>query len=187
MITKIGVQGDKGSTNERASFIFIEKHRIKNPEIIYLISTENVLKALKNGDIDYGTFAYRSTKGLIKETKEAIKRYEYKKIDEIKLDLDHALLSRKKINLNKTVNIYSYPQALGEHESFLRKHFKDVNLISELDTALSALKLRDNKYPENSMVIAPISCAKLYNLDVYMEDLPTNQGYITTLYLVKAD
>jgi hypothetical protein len=42
-----------------------------------------------------------------------------------------------------------------------------------------------HKYPENSIIIAPIECAILYGLNIYLDDLPTNKGYITTIFLVK--
>lgn len=183
---KIGIQGDIGSTNERACYFFAQKHGWKNFEIKYLITTENVLRALEKGEIDYGTFAYRSTKGgLIRETKEAVKKYKYKKIDEAKFQLDHALLKNSKIDKRKSVKIYSHPQALKVHKPFLVKEFPKLELIEEVDTAIAAKKLKEDEYPPNSLIIAPKSCADIYGLDFYVSDLPTNRGYITTIYLAQ--
>ncbi|MFA6171000.1 MAG: prephenate dehydratase domain-containing protein [Patescibacteria group bacterium] len=181
----IGIQGESGSTNERAAKIFAEKHGWKNYEIKYLISTENVLKALDGGEVDFGTFAWESRAGLVDETQAAIKKYNYEKVGEEKLQLDHALLSVSEIDKNKTVNIYSHPQALKEHAAFLKKEFPKLNLVKEADTGLAAKNLSEGKYPNNSLAISSIVCAELYGLDTYLKDLPSNKGYFVVIYLVK--
>lgn len=182
----IGIQGDIGSTNERACNFFARKYGWKDFEINYLISTEKVLSALKKDEINYGTFAWESSRGgLVSETQEAIKKYNFQKIDEEKFQLDHAILHNSKIDKSKSVQIYSHPQALKEHKPFLIKEFQNPKLIEEVDTAIAAKKLQNNEYPSNSVIIAPISCANIYDLDIYLSDLPTNNGYITTIYLVQ--
>lgn len=166
--------------------IFAKKLKLKNYEIKYLIKTRDVLKALNKGEIDYGTFAWKSSRsGLVQETMEAIKKYSFQKIDEKKLKNDHALLCLSNIDKNQTVNIFSHPQALKKHGTFLKKEFKKLELINEIDTAVAAKKLSNKKYPKNSLVIAPAICAKIYNLKIYLETLPTNKNYTTTIYLVK--
>ncbi|MBI5413829.1 hypothetical protein HZA42_05810 [Candidatus Peregrinibacteria bacterium] len=183
---KIGIQGGEGSTNERACLFFAEKHGFQDFEIKYLITTEAVLRALNNGEIDYGTFAWKSSNcGLVEETQLAIKKYKYAKIDEQEFQLDHALLCNSKINPNKLIRIFSHPQALKQHGTLLRKEFKNVKLVPEIDTAIAAEKMHQGEYPENSLVIAPTSCAKIYRLKVYIKDIPTNRGYLTKIYLVK--
>ncbi len=182
----IGIQGGPGSTNERACLFFAKKYGWDNFEIKYLISTENVLSALNNKEIDYGTFAWGSSRaGLVEETQEAIKKYSYHKIDEESFELNHALFQKSPIDKSYPVKIYSHQQALKEHKPFLEKEFTNPELIEEVDTGLAAKKLSDNQYPRNSLAIAPITCRDIYNLQVYMEDLPTNRGYLTTIYLVK--
>lgn len=186
MKLKVGIQGDKCSTNERAFYKFAEKHHWKSFDIEYCISTERVLYALENNKIDYGIFAWESSRsGLVQETQEAIKRHNYIKIDEEKIQLDHALLCKSKINRRELVYIFSHDQALKEHRSFLEKEFPLLTLIKEDDTAIAAKKLQKNEYPRNSLIIAPIGCSNIYGLEIFMEYLPRNEGYETTFYLVK--
>lgn len=181
----IGIQGDKGSSNERACKEFCKKRNIQDYEIKYLISTENVLKELNQGKIDYGTFAIKSSKGMVKETQEAIKKYHFKKIDEINLEIDHALLSIKKLNREQYHQIISHPQALKEHEGYIKKHYPNAKFVKAEDTALAARKLKEGKYDDKTLIIAPKACAKIYDLKVIEDNLHTNKGYITTFYLVK--
>ena len=183
---RIGIQGGKGSTNERACRFFAEKHGWNDIKIIYLVTTENVLRALHDGAVDYGTFAWRSSrKGLVAETQEALQHHTCKKIDEVVLPLNHALLGST-IDTRKTVHIFSHPQALAEHDTFLKDRFPLLKTHKEIDTALAAEKLSLHGYPKNSLVIAPLECAELYRLDIFLADLPENVGYETTLHLVTA-
>ncbi len=182
----IGVQGDIGSTNERAARFFANQYQWTDIEIRYLISTENVLKALEAGEIDYGTFAWSSSRGgLVEETQAAIAHYQYTKVDEHAFQLDHALLTNQSINPNQLVRVYSHFQALKEHRPYLEQAFTQLELVKEIDTAIAAKKMSQGMYPENSLIIAPVSCAALYQLKIYQSDLPTNNGYLTTIYLVK--
>lgn len=186
MNIQIGIQGSRGSTTERACKFFTEQRSIIHYEIRYLISTENVLKALHKHEIDYGVFAWESSRaGLVQETQEAIKKYMFTIIAEHDFQIDHALLTNAQIDKSRMVYVYSHPQALKEHYNFLISAFTKVEFVDEVDTALAAKRLSENKYPKNSLVIAPIGCSKIYDLDVYHDNLPSNQGYFTKIYFVK--
>lgn len=182
----IGIQWDIWSTNEKACNEFAKKYSWKNIDIKYLISTENVLNALKNKEIDYWTFAWKSSHAwFVEETQKIISQYNYKKVDEKVFFPDHVLFSNNNINLNKNINIYSHKQALLEHKSFLDEKFKNVTYIEEVDTAIAAKNLSEWKYKDNTLVIAPAWCRDIYGLNIYLSDLPTNKWYFTTIYLVK--
>lgn len=183
---RIGIQGGKGSMNEEAVRAFAEKRGWKDVYIHYLITTERVLCALEDGKIDYGVFAWKSSRaGIVKESALAIEKFSFIKEDEVTLQINHALLSFGKIDEAKKINIYSHPQALKEHGSFLLSRFPSAKLIEEKDTALSAEKLSKGEYPENSLVIAPVGCAVEYGLSIYESNLPTNEGYETSFFLVR--
>jgi len=182
----IGIQGDKGSSNERACMKFCKRNIIKDYKIRYLISTENVLKELNKEKINLGIFAVKSSrKGVVKETEKAIKKHSFEKIDEIKLGMDHVLLGIKKIDRNEYKKIVSHPQALQEHRKYLIKEYPQAKLIEAVDTALPARKLKEGKYDDKTLIIASKSCSKIYGLKIIEDNLPTNKGYVTTFYLVK--
>jgi len=182
----IGIQGSKGSSNERACIEFCKKRNIWDYKIKYLITTENVLKELNQGKVDYGTFAIKSSRGgLVKETQKAIKKYPFKKIDEIDLKLDHVLLGIKQLSKTEYNQVVSHPQALKEHKEYIMKNYPNLKLIEADDTALSARKLKERKYGSKTLVIAPKACAKIYGLKIIEENLLANKEYFTTFYLVK--
>lgn len=182
---KIGIQGESGSTNERAAKHFAEKFKWQDFEICPLRSTENVLTALHEGTVDYGTFAWESSRaGLVAETQKAAQKYSFHRIDEVCLEIDHALLSNGLIDRTKTIRVFSHPQAIKEHRKSLEELFQDVEFKEEADTAYAAVCLKAGQYPENSVVIAPRGCARLYGLNLEIEYLPANKGYWTKILLV---
>ena len=182
----IGIQCGKGSVNERACNEFCRKRNISDYQIKYLISTENVLRELNQGKIDWGIFALKSSRaGLVKETQEAIKKYPFKKIDEINLDIDHAILGIRKLNNGQYRQIISPPHALMEHEKYIRKQYPNARFIKTKDTALAAERLKKGKYDSKTLIISPKTSAEIYQLKVIEDNLPTNKGYCTTFYLVK--
>jgi prephenate dehydratase len=186
MATKIGIQGEFGSTNERAAKLFIEKHQVKDAEIVPLRTTKNVLEAINKGQVEYGTFAWESSGGgLVEETQAATKKYSYVKVDELSIQPQHVLFSPESIDKNSPVSVYSHPQALKEHRPFLQDFFPNCTLHEEEDTALAASRLSKGEYPRNSIAIADKSCAALFELQVIDVELPANKNYWTIIYLVK--
>lgn len=182
----IGIQCSKGSANERACNEFCRKRNISDYKIKYLISTENVLRALYQGKINLGVFAVKSSRaGSVKETQKAIKKFPFKKIDEIDLKINHAFLGIKRLNKEQYHQIISPPHALMEHEKYIRKQYPNAKFIKEKDTALAARKLKEGKYDSKTLIISPKESAEVYQLKVIEDNLPTNKGYFTTFYLVK--
>ena len=73
---KIGIQGGRGSFSEEAAKIFSNNHGINNYEIIYLISSDMVLKNVELQTADYGVFAMENAQGgVVIESIEALAKY----------------------------------------------------------------------------------------------------------------
>lgn len=182
----IGIQCGRGSANERACTDFCRKRNISDFHIKYLISTGKVLRELNQDKIGLGVFAVKSSRaGLVKETQQAIKKYPFKKIDEMDLEMDHAFLGIKKLNKKQYRQIISPPHALMEHEKYIREQYPNAEFIKAKDTALATRKLKEGKYDYRTLIISPKSSAKLHQLKIIEDNLPANKGYFTTFYLVK--
>ncbi len=188
MKLNIGLQGNLGSSNHRAAIQFAKRHGWRDYQLVSLTTTKNVLQELKNNSIDYGTFAWESTKGMVLETQEAIKEYSYQKVDELRLEINHALLINTSVSFNPNlpVEVVSHPQALISHREFIQNYFNEVEFREEIDTAYAAERLSLGCYKPNSVVIAPIESAEIYALEIFMESLPSNEGLWTIIYLVKS-
>ena len=74
----IGIQGGKGSFNEQAITYYTERENIRDFELVYLYTSENVLQALDKGEIDFGQFAIEnSVGGLVSESIHAMAKYKF--------------------------------------------------------------------------------------------------------------
>ncbi|MBW1973718.1 MAG: hypothetical protein JRI44_12905 [Deltaproteobacteria bacterium] len=182
----IGIQGIKGSSCEKAAEIFAKRNNLIPFKKLFLITTYNVFKALKEKRINYGTFAYSSKAGMVEETQKAINNFDFEKIDELKLEIEHAIFGISMHPEQFFKKIISHPQALKEHESYIKKKYQNARLIPAKDTSYAAKNLSEGKYEETTLVIAPIDVIKLFkNLYVIDKDLPTKKNSLTLFYLVK--
>jgi prephenate dehydratase len=182
---QIGIQGKKGSASDAACTFFIEKNGWKNAKKEYLINTENTLNALENGTVQYAVSAIESSRaGKVPEAVAAMKNHpQCMIIDILPLQLNHALLQKEDIDTTQMVHVFSHPQALAEHDSFLQSIFTDYTKNAQSDTAEAAEKLAKGEFPKNSIVIAKLECAEIYGVSVFEKDMPSNQGYITQMAL----
>jgi prephenate dehydrogenase/prephenate dehydratase len=162
----IGIQGGKGSFNEEAARHYLNQQRIKNYELVYLYTSDNVLKALHEGDIDRGQFAmHNSLGGIVKESVEAMSKFKFNIIEEFSIIISHSLMMRKDAKFSEIDTIMTHPQVLKQCKNTLSKKYQNLKLISGednlIDHANVAKYLSKNKLPKN---IATIGSKVLYNI-----------------------
>lgn len=109
---KIGVSGIEGSYSEEAGEDYSRRNNIKEYKIIYLMDTENVLKALNDKTIDVGIFPIvNSTVGLVEMSVKPIKKYDFKIIDIFDMQINHNLMvkqGKKWITYRKYHHIFNH-------------------------------------------------------------------------------
>lgn len=179
---KMGYMGIPLSNSENAAKIFLDKHGIE-AELVPLVTSEGVVKALLNGTADYGVVATKNiVAGPVIETEEAMKLGRVCKIDEIGVPIHHCVFVKRKDVVIDTVA--SHIQALGQTKSNLDILFPDTKRITVEDTALAAEMLADGRLSENTAVICGMS-AGIYNglilLESNVEDDKENLTYFALI------
>ena len=178
---KIGVSGNIGSFSEEAANYYCAKNGIADYELDYLIGVESVLAGLNDGVIKKAVFPIENSNGgIVLEAVYAMVKYnfEIEKIFEIDIKMNlMAKLGMKKENVKKIV---SHQQALRQCRMYLKRIYPDVELEEYSDTASAAKDLRDGILSEDSAVIAPKICAKLYNLELLEEGIQDLKFNFTT-------
>lgn len=186
----IGIQGGKGSFNEEACLYHCEKNKIKNFEIKYLYTSNNVLRELDAKKIDKGQFAIQnSIGGVVRETIDALSRYNCKILNEFEIIINHCLLTREGTKIEEIKTIMSHPQALAQCKSTLSEKYKHKKLVSGkgnlVDQATAAKFLSLGKIPKNIAVLASSVCVKLYpNLEILAHGLQDRKDNFTTFLFV---
>ena len=185
-MTKIGIQGGKGSFSEQAAEIFVKNHGLKNVKMEYLITSENVIEAVENSVMDYGVFAMENAQGgVVIESVEALAIHSCEIVEMFYVEISQCLLARRGVFLGDITEIHSHQQALRQCRDYLAEHFWTRPLIEEDDTAESARRLKVGELPKTAGVVAAKFCADLYGLIVLKEDIHDLKNNLTLFLGVK--
>lgn len=176
---KIGISGDIGSFSEQAAKEYCQKNKIEDREIKYLISVENVLTALDKEEINWGIFPIENSNGgIVIEAVHAMSRHLFKIKEMFEIPVIHCLITKPGTKKEDIKNIASHDQALKQCKMYLRRQWPTAHLLEWQDTAKAAKDLSEGKLlSSDTAVLAPESCAALYNLDVLekgVQDLKFN-------------
>ena len=185
-----GIQGGPGSFNEEAVHYYLERADIKNFKIKYLYTTDNVLKELEEGKIDFGQFAlFNLHGGVVDESIESMGKYSFKVADKYAIIISHALMMRKDAKLPEITEIMSHPQVFAQcREKLLEKypHLKQTSGEGKLiDQSKVAEQLKKKKFPKNIATMGSKIIAKIYGLKIIEDNLQDMEENYTTFLLVR--
>ena len=169
---KIGIQGGKGSFSEDAAQTFAKNHGMKDPEIIYLISSKAVLDGIEADNINYGVFAMENAQGgVVIESVEAMAEHRCRIIEMFHITVSQNLLASDNIRIGDITEIHSHQQALRQCKDYLAEHFWTRPLIEADDTAEAARRVSQGKLPKTAGGVGSKFCAELYGLNILKEDI----------------
>ncbi len=182
---KIGIQGGKGSFNEEACRTYCKDNGIKEYEIVYLYTSDRVLKALEAREVDFGIAAIEnSLGGLVWETIHALSEFNCKILSNFSIVINHALLGVPGVTISEIETIMSHPQTLAQTKGTLARLFPNKKLASGegilVDQATAAAALAKGELPRKTAVIASRVCAELFGLDILVENLQDMAENLTT-------
>lgn len=182
---KIGIQGGKGSFNEEACRTYCAKNKIGDYEICYLYTSDRVLKALEDREINFGICAIEnSIGGLVWETINALSEYNCHILDNFSILINHVLLAAPGSIISHIDTIMSHPQALAQTKKTLARDYADKRQISGesilVDQAAAAAALAKGELPPTTAVIASKVCADLFGLIILAEGLQDLAENLTT-------
>lgn len=181
---KIGVSGNIGSFSEEAANYYCRKNKIKDYQLEYLISVNNVLKALTSGKISKAVFPIENSNGgIVYEAVQAMSRYVFKIENMFEIDIKHCLLAKHGANTADIKKIVSHPQALKQCRMYLKRKWENVELEEYSDTASAAKDLSKGVLTLDTSVIAPEICAKLYGLDILEQGIQDLKFNFTTFII----
>ena len=186
----IGVQGGKGSFNDEAAHTFLKKAGIKKYRIKYFYTSENVLKALHQGEIDRGQFAiYNSTSGAVNESISAMAKYKFKILEEFPLKISISMMMRPDASIGEIDTIITHPQTFKQCRNNLSKKYPKLQIKiakgNMMDPANVARRLQQKKLPKNIATMGGKTLAEIYNLKIVEENLQDFDENYTTFLLVK--
>jgi hypothetical protein len=172
----VGIQGGAGSFNEEAARYYLSRTPEVAFELKYLHTTENVLRALYEGDVDRGQFAiHNSIGGVVGESVQAMANYRFNIVEEYAIKIAHALMISPGVDFNKVDTIMTHPQVLKQCKtnlSFKYERLKQTSGEGDLvDHAKVAELMGQGKMPTNIATMGSKVLAKIYGLKVIEDNL----------------
>jgi len=184
---KIGISGAKGSFSEEAAREYVKKWlKDRDFEPIYLISAENVLSAVENGEVDMGVFPIENSNGgIVLEAVYAMSKHVFsiKKIFDI--DIRQNLLVKKGTAAEKIKTVTSHEQALKQCKAYLKRKWPKAKLEEYPDTAKAAQDLASGELPATTAVIASRTAAEIYGLKLLEESIQDLKVNFTTFIVAE--
>jgi len=185
----IGIQGGKGSFNEKAINTYLKRGKIKNHKIEYLYTSENVMKALDEGKIDVGQFAiHNSIGGIVEESLQAIAKYKFKILDQFAIKISHALMIRPDAKFSEVTTIMTHPQVLSQCAKTLAKKYPKLEKTSGegdmIDHARVAELMGKKKLSKCIATMGSNILAEIYNLKVVEDNLQDAKENFTSFLVV---
>ena len=183
---KVGIQGLEGSFSEQAAKFYCNKFDIQDFELVYLVSSMNVLNGLNNNEIDVGIFAMENAQGgVVIESVKALAENNCKIIDMFYVEISQNLMAKNSISLGEIEEIHSHEQALKQCKDYLAEKFWSKKLVETDDTAKSAQDLASGKLGDNVAVIASKQSAEKYGLNIVDYDIHDLKKNLTLFIAVE--
>jgi prephenate dehydrogenase len=186
----IGIQGGRGSFNEEAARYFLSRMPDQPFELKYLHTTENVLRALHEGQVDRGQFAiHNSLGGIVTESVTAMSHYHYDIVEEFAIKISHALLIRSDASFTEIDTIMTHPQVLKQCRINLEKKYANLKQTSGdgemVDHAKVAEHLGKGEIEKNIATMGSKVLAEINKLKIIEENLQDQEHNFTSFLFVQ--
>ena len=113
---RIGYQGIQGSNAETASGLFVQRFAMEPATLVPLVTSKDVVHALREGSIDYGVMAvYNKIAGDVAETRDALQTIDYGMVGALAIPIRHCLFKHPDVSIEDVTTIASHPQALLQY------------------------------------------------------------------------
>lgn len=166
---KIAIQGIVGSNHHKVVNDFIST----NAEIKACLSFKALVDLVVNKEVDFGIMAIEnSIAGSILPNYTLISDSNLKITDEYYLDIKHNLVGLKGQDISDIKAVKSHQMAFLQCGSFF-SNFPDINLIEDVDTALPAEVIAENKEKQLGALV-PDGTAELFGLAVIKSHIQDN-------------
>jgi prephenate dehydratase len=172
----VGIQGGRGSFNEDAARYYMSRTPETPSEIVYRHTTERVLRALHEGEIDRGVFAiHNSVGGMVGESVAAMARYRFGIVEEFAIKISHALMIASGADFSKVDTVMAHPQVLRQCRTNLEKKYANLTQTSGdgdlIDQAKVAELLGTGALPDSIATMGSRILADLNGLRIVEDNL----------------
>ncbi|AIG97045.1 MULTISPECIES: prephenate dehydratase [Archaeoglobus] len=174
----IAVLGPQGSFSEEMALKLVGSR----VPLRYCSTTDEIIKLVESGEVDYGLVPIEnSVNGTVLPVIDALLNHDVEVFGEAKLEVNHCLVAKRKIELKEIKTIYSHPQAVAQCMGFINNYLPSVAIRYTTSTSDAARMLDDY-----SAAIMSENAARFYRLHVLRKGIQDLKGRnITRFYLIR--
>lgn len=177
---RIGYGGTKGAFSHIACMKMFPNHKL-----VSYVTFEEVVKAVENGDLEYGVIPFEnSSTGEVAETSDLLRDHNVFIQGIYDLEITHNLLGVPGAKLSDIKEVYSHPQGFSQCALFLKG--REFTKITYPNTAIAA-EMVSSKQDKSKAAIASIETAKIFDLDVLVEHINTSSDNTTRFIVISKD
>jgi arogenate dehydrogenase (NADP+) len=186
----VGIQGGRGSFNEDAARHYMGRTPDTSYELVYLHTTEAVLRALQEGTVDRGIFAiHNSVGGMVGESVSAMAAHRFTIVEEFAIRISHCLMTSRGADPSGIDTIMTHPQVLAQCHSTLARRYPLLRQTSGsgdlIDHAKVAELLGDGALPANIATMGSRVLAEIHDLQVIEDNLQDLEENFTAFLWVE--
>lgn len=177
---RIGYGGTKGAFSHIAAMKMFPNHKLKA-----YVTFEEVVKAVENGDLEYGVIPFEnSSTGEVAETSDLLRDHNVYIQGIYDLQITQNLLVVPSATLEDIKEVYSHPQGFSQCALFLKgRNFTKINYPN---TAIAA-EMVSSKQDKSKAAIASVETANIFGLDVLIENINTSSDNTTRFIVISKE
>ncbi len=183
---KVGYMGVPGSFSEVAAEELLKQAGLTDAELVPLVCSQNILDALRAGEIAYGVLGVtNTTAGPVTEFVNAFRDVEYQTIGEYILPIHHCLFKKHGTAAESLTAVASHPQAFRQTDHTRAARWPQLAEHAIEDTAIGAEYLAKGELPDTTAVICSIKAGQIWGLDLIAQNIEDSSENRTTFRLLK--
>lgn len=180
---RVAFQGERGAFSEIAAIKYF------GPSIKSVLCKTfgEIFQKINNKEADYGILPIENSQtGGINEAHDLLLHQELFAVGEVKLKVEHCLITKEVIDFRLIKKVYSHPQALAQCEGFLSKKLPHCQIIPVYDTAGSVKMIKGLK-KNNVAAIASDWAGELYGLKILRKGIQDNRHNYTRFLVLSPE
>lgn len=156
----VACQGTEGAFSQQVC-----EKMFAAPNIMFFNSFEGVFAAVDKGLCSYGVLPLEnSSAGSVNHIYDLMFRYDFRIVRSTRIHVEHSLLVKKGVKLERIKEIYSHEQAINQSSNFLQE-LEGVKVHICENTAIAAKTVAQSER-DDIAAIASGNCASIYGLEI---------------------
>lgn len=185
MTIEFGILGPQHTFTDLAAQEYLQKAHI-SPQTGYFSSIRDIVEKVANGALKSGIVPYEnSIGGPVKETHEALQKFQVTIIAKIVLPIQHALVGLPTSTKENITTIISHPQAFKQCHNFLQQEFPQAQQ-REAPSTMAAWESIQQQDDTTMAAIIPLESAVKVGASILAKDIGDRKNNQTTFLVFQA-